>query len=80
MMFGYGSWPWMMVMPLLWIGLISAIVWAVVTLAKSPNDRSSGGGQPETPRQILDRRLASGAIDAATYTQTCEHLRNSAAS
>lgn len=68
MMYGFGSaaW-WMMLMPLLWIVLIAAIVWAVVRLVQP------GGSKPaqpsrETPLEILDRRYANGDIDDDAYT------------
>jgi putative membrane protein len=66
MMYGNGfGWGWMMLMPLLWIVLIGVIVWAAVMVARRPADRPAE--QPR--REILDRRFASGEIDADAYTQ-----------
>lgn len=74
MMYGYGSgWIWMMVMPLLWIGLIAVIIWAVVALAQR-NGRQHRPQRGETPQEILDRRFASGEIDTGTYTQARARL------
>ncbi|WP_336113617.1 SHOCT domain-containing protein [Streptomyces sp. PTD9-10] len=78
MMYWDGGWGWMAFMPLLWIVLIGLVVWAVVHLARRPADR--GGGTEhrwaprETPEEILDRRFASGEIDAAAYNEAREHL------
>jgi uncharacterized membrane protein len=40
--------------------------------------RATGGGESrgvmESPRQILDRRLASGELTAAEYTAACDLL------
>lgn len=68
----YAGWGWMMIlMPLLWVGLIAVIVWAVVRFAGQP----AGSTPPrETPQEILDRRLATGEIDLDTYTSANEHL------
>ncbi len=74
MMWGYGPGAgWMLLMPLLWVGLLGGIVWAVVRLARSPGERSAERGQVpprrESPQEILDRRLALGEIDVDAYTQ-----------
>jgi putative membrane protein len=81
MMYGYGpGWGWMMLMPLLWIVLLGVIIWAVVRLVPRPGDRAYGdrgysSGPPrETAQEILDRRYASGEIDADTYTRMRTHL------
>ncbi|AXY49205.1 SHOCT domain-containing protein [Rhodococcus ruber] len=79
MMYGNGvGWGWMMLMPLLWIVLIGVIVWAVVSLTRRPTDRTADprhrAAPRETPREILDRRFASGEIDAEAYTQARAHL------
>lgn len=79
MMYGdWGGWGWMMLMPLVWIALIGVVVWAAVWLAH-PGRRTSSlpdYGQPrrETPQEILDRRFASGEIDADAYTQARDRL------
>lgn len=79
MMYGYGvGWGWMVLMPLLWIALVGAIIWAVVRLVQ-PGTRGSvppTGTVPrqETPQEILDRRFASGEINAETYQQARDTL------
>jgi putative membrane protein len=76
MMYGNwsGGWGWMMLMPLLWIALIGLIVWAVVRATQRPDGSASGAMRRETAQEILDRRFASGEIDAESYTQARERL------
>ncbi|MEV6210206.1 hypothetical protein [Kitasatospora sp. NPDC051914] len=70
-----GGWAWMMFMPLLWIALIGAAVWATVRLTHRPSERPGDGTrQSETPREILDRRYASGEIGTEAYTEALGHL------
>jgi putative membrane protein len=73
-----GGWAWMAFMPLLWIILIGLAVWAVVHLTRRPADQGKGleqgWGQRETPEEILDRRFASGEIDADAYTEARQRL------
>lgn len=71
---GWGGWGWLTLMPLLWIVLIGLIVWAAIRLSQRPSDRP--GGQPgrESPQEILDRRFASGEIDAETYVRARDTL------
>lgn len=59
---GAGSW---LLMAVFWGLLIVAIVWAVASLfpARGPGRVDV----PERPEEILDRRLARGEIDPATY-------------
>ena len=75
---GWGSgWGWMMVlMPVLWIALTAVIVWAVLKVVRRPADPGSDQPRRETPQEILDRRFASGEIDADAYTQAKAHLAN----
>lgn len=54
---------WMLVMVLVVGGLISLGIWAVTRLTGNP----SAAPLMETPRQILDRRLASGEITTEEY-------------
>ncbi|MHB1567938.1 MAG: SHOCT domain-containing protein [Solirubrobacteraceae bacterium] len=68
---GAGGWVLMMVF---WIVLVAVVVWAIVRLVPSRTDdarepRRSAAEPPEKPREILDRRLASGEIDAETYEE-----------
>ncbi|MGW2749089.1 SHOCT domain-containing protein [Streptomyces sp. NPDC001450] len=73
-----GGWAWMAFMPIVWIVLLGLVVWAVVRLTQHSTGRDSGqspGRQPrDTPEEILDRRFASGEIDADTYTEARERL------
>ncbi len=62
---------WWVLMWVLWIALIALIVWAVVRLF--PGGRESSA-TAENARNLLDRRLASGEIDAGTYDQLRERL------
>jgi putative membrane protein len=63
----------MMLMPLLWIVLVGLIVWATVRLTQRPSNQTSAPRQ-ETPQEILDRRFASGEIDAETYSRARDTL------
>lgn len=78
MMYWDGGWAWMAFMPLLWIVLIGLVVWAVIRLAHreagGEDSRRSGWPHRETPEEILDRRFASGEIDAETYTEARQKL------
>jgi putative membrane protein len=77
---------WMMLLPLFWIALIALAVWAVIVLSRGWPNRSSGPGAGqratpdtgetwrETPREILDRRLAAGEIDPETYDELRSRL------
>ncbi|MGW3204196.1 SHOCT domain-containing protein [Streptomyces sp. NPDC001135] len=73
-----GGWVWMAFMPLLWIALIGLAVWAVVHLTRHPTGRGDGADRGwthrETPEEILDRRFASGEIDADAYHEARKHL------
>ena len=71
---GMGAAGWVM-MSVLWVILIAAIVWAFAALF-GRGDRSVGGAATsERPEEILDRRLASGEIDADTYDALRTKLR-----
>lgn len=63
-----------MLMPLLWLALIALIVWAVMRLVRRPDDGERGRQHRETLQEILDRRFASGEIDADAYRQARAHL------
>ena len=67
-----GGWIFSILATLIFVALIVAlIVWMV-----SPNRRSDGASDvtSESPRDILDRRLASGEIDVAQYQQLRDTL------
>jgi len=55
----------MLFMGLIWILIIGLGIWLVTWLTRK--DKSVP--KEESPRQILDRRFASGEIDAAAYAQ-----------
>ena len=62
---GVGGW---FLMTALWVALLAAIVWALASLFPA----RGGGGDvlpAERPEEILDRRLARGEIDPATYDE-----------
>ena len=59
---GAGGW---LLMSVLWVALIALIVWAVTSLF--PRNGRNASDLAERPEEILDRRLASGEIDAGTY-------------
>ena len=59
---GAGGW---LLMSVFWVGLIALIVWAVMSLF--PRGERVENDLAERPEEILDRRLASGEIDADTY-------------
>jgi putative membrane protein len=50
------------------------IVWAAVMVARRPADRPAEQPRRETPQEILDRRFASGEIDADAFTQARPRL------
>lgn len=71
---GMGAAGWVL-MSVFWVILIAAIVWALAALF-GRGDRSAGGvAIAERPEEILDRRLASGEIDAETYEALRTKLR-----
>jgi len=80
MMDGYGmnGGGWI-VMVLLWVGILAVIVFALVRIFPSREDRSGAPAvpfvpTPERPLEILDRRLASGEIDIETYDRLRERI------
>jgi len=68
-----GAAGWML-MSVLWVILIAAVVWAVAALLGRA-DRPGAAAIAERPEEILDRRLASGEIDADTYATLRTTLR-----
>ena len=74
---GMGVAGWFL-MTVFWVALIAAIVWAVANLfpARGTGDRGTGDpASPERPEEILDRRLARGEIDTATYDELRAKMR-----
>ena len=66
---------WWILMIVFWVGLIAAIVWAGALLFARPGEVDHSSGAGERPGEILERRLASGEIDAETYDTLREKLR-----
>ncbi|MEZ5117504.1 MAG: SHOCT domain-containing protein [Candidatus Nanopelagicales bacterium] len=62
---GWNGWLMMLVMLLFWVAVVALAVWGVVHLTRT--DRTSA--PVESPRAILDRRFASGEIDAEEYAR-----------
>lgn len=56
---------WWLLMAFFWGLLIVGIVWALASLF--PGRSGTRENLPERPEEILDRRLALGEIDPATY-------------
>ncbi|MFE1176115.1 SHOCT domain-containing protein [Streptomyces sp. NPDC058773] len=74
-----GGWAWMAFMPLVWIALIGLVVWAVIRLAHGSSGTGAGAGvregeRRESSQEILDRRFASGEIDADAYLEAKKRL------
>ena len=65
---GMGVAGWFL-MTVLWVFLIAAVVWAVANLFPGRGAAESASERAERPEDILDRRLASGEIDSATYDE-----------
>lgn len=71
---GMGAGGWVL-MSLFWVALIAAIVWAGAALSSRTAHGTNTGGATERPDEVLDRRLAAGEIDAATYDELRGKLR-----
>lgn len=64
--YGNGGWGGAMVfMGLFWVAVLAAVVWAVARWSRRADE--SAAAPVESARAILDRRFASGQIDAAEY-------------
>lgn len=74
---GMGVAGWLL-MTVFWVALLAAIVWAVASLfpARGTGDAAE---RVERPDEILDRRLARGEIDSATYDELRAKLRGARA-
>lgn len=76
---GMGAGGWLF-MSLVWVLLLVVIIWAAARLFPGRTGSTATLTGPaveplsERPEQILDRRLASGEIDVATYEQLRETL------
>jgi putative membrane protein len=58
----------MIVMGVFWLLLIGLAIWAVIRLTRRPD--GAPRGPVESARQNLDRRFASGEIDATAYAES----------
>ena len=73
---GMGAGGWLL-MAVFWVALIAVIVWAVASLfTRAGGDGAASDNLAERPEEILDRRLASGEIDTATYDMLHTKLRD----
>lgn len=72
------GWSWgagafgMVMMIVFWGGLIALAIWGI-----SRATRSQQSSPQDSPRAILDRRFASGEIDAESYAQARRTLEGS---
>ncbi len=73
---GMGASGWLF-MSVFWVVLVALIVWAVAQLF--PARRADAPEGVERPEEILDRRLARGEIDPATYDELRAKLRGARA-
>ena len=71
--YGMGAAGWLL-MAVFWIALMALVVFAVVRLLPRTEPTPTPREQPEEPREILKRRLASGEIDVDTYEQLSSKL------
>lgn len=56
-------------MALMWLTVIGLGIWFLTWITRRDQYRAPVTEKTDTPRQILDRRFASGEIDAETYSQ-----------
>ena len=77
MMDGYdmGSGAWT-VMIIVWVVVIGLVIWLGVRFSAGRSDRT-WPAPTERPREILDRRLATGEIDGDTYDRLRARLDGS---
>lgn len=69
---------WMIIPALFWLALLGVIIWAIARLTRGRGVSGGGGAPPAPPsvtaEEILQRRYASGEIDAQTYESMRERL------
>jgi putative membrane protein len=69
---GAGGW---VLMALFWVALVALIIWLVARLfPRGADDGRDVRERSDTPRDILDRRLATGELDVETYEELREQL------
>ena len=69
---GVGGW---VLMAVFWVGFVALLVWAVSRIF--PEGGRSGPAESastESPREVLNRRLAAGEIDVDTYRRLLDQL------
>ena len=78
MMWGYTvSWGGMLVMllsMLFWLGLLAALIWAIVRWSADRATARSAPVDGPSALEIVQRRYACGEIDADTFDQMRNHL------
>jgi putative membrane protein len=66
---GMGAGGWI-VMSLLWVAVLAVVVWAIARVVPGRRETAAEpAATQEEPLTILDRRLARGEIDTATYDE-----------
>jgi putative membrane protein len=68
--FGWGHMIWMTIAWLVGIGLLVALIWAILQAA------SGRSRETESPEAILKRRYAAGEIDTEEYNRRLAVLKN----
>ena len=84
MRYGFGyhhAHHWMgmgLIMPLLWLVFLAAVVFVVLRMMRTGAFHAPhpAGRAPESPEEILDRRFASGEIDADAHAAARQHLKD----
>lgn len=74
---GNGGW-WMMIIwaPIVFIGLVALVIWAVRSTSSPPRGRDDDLANPlDGARRILAERYARGELDSDEYQERLEHLR-----
>jgi putative membrane protein len=79
--FDYGGTLWLAILLQLvfWIGLVALIVWLVMHFTRTPHSAAPPGPdtiRPESPEEILARRLATGEIEPDDYERRLAALRS----
>jgi putative membrane protein len=66
--------------PLLWLIVLGLLVWFSVRFMRRTTLQTPTGGfgvdRRETPEEVLDRRFASGEIDAEAHAAARQHLKD----
>jgi putative membrane protein len=75
---GMGAGGWVL-MAVFWVALIAVIVWAAAAFSSRNGRGVDTDGLLERPEEVLDRRLASGEIDATTYDALRAKIRDARA-